>query len=192
MGQTFIKDTMCGCRLDISPQSFYQVNTKQAEKMYRLAKQYANLSGTETLLDLYCGTGSIGLSMTDSVQKLIGVEVVASAVDNARRNAEQNHITNAEFFCGDAGTIADTLQKQNLAPDVIILDPPRKGCDNLTIQAVSEMSPSRIVMISCNPATASRDCKLFSDYGYFVQQVTPVDLFPATSAVECVLFLSRK
>lgn len=192
MGQNHITDTMCNCRIGISPQSFYQVNTKQAEKMYMIAKKYAQLSGTETLLDLYCGTGSIGLSMADSVKKLIGVEVVPSAVENAWQNAETNHITNAEFFCGDAGTIAESLKKQNLAPDVIILDPPRKGCDNLTIQAVSEMSPTRIVMISCNPATASRDCKLFSDYGYFVQQVTPVDLFPATSAVECVLFLSRK
>jgi len=191
MGQTFIKDTMCGCEIDISPQSFYQVNTKQAEKMYQLAKQYAQLSGTETLLDLYCGTGSIGLSMADSVRKLIGVEVVASAVNNAWWNAEQNSIANAEFFCGDAGTIADTLQKQNLAPDVIVLDPPRKGCDSLTIQAVSKMSPSRIVMISCNPATASRDCKAFSEYGYSVREVTPVDLFPATSAVECVLWLSK-
>ena len=192
VGQNFIKDTMCGCEIGISPQSFYQVNTRQAEKMYRLAKQYADLSGTETLLDLYCGTGSIGPSMADSVQKLIGVEVVASAVENAWRNAEQNSIANAEFFCGDAGTIADTLRKQHLAPDVIVLDPPRKGCDNLTIQAVSEMSPSRIVMISCNPATAARDCQLFAQNGYITEKVTPVDLFPATSSVECVILLSRK
>ena len=192
MGQTFIKDTMCNCEIDISPQSFYQVNTKQAEKMYRLAKKYAQLSGTEILLDLYCGAGTIGISMADSVQKLIGVEVVPSAVENAWRNAEQNHITNAQFFCGDAGTIADTLQKQHLAPNVIVLDPPRKGCDTLTIQAVSKMSPQRIVMISCNPATASRDCKLLSEEGYSVQQVTPVDLFPATSSCECVILLSRK
>ncbi len=192
MGATCITDTMCHCQIDISPQSFYQVNTEQAEKLYQLAKCYANLQGNEVVLDLYCGAGTIGLSMANAVKKLIGVEVVSSAVENARRNAEQNHISNAEFHCGDAGTITDTLLKQNLSPDVIILDPPRKGCDTITIQSVVKMNPSRIVMISCNPSTAARDAAAFQNSGYTVERVKAVDLFPATAHCECILLLSRQ
>ncbi len=192
MGATCITDTMCNCQIDISPQSFYQVNTAQAEKLYQLAKLYADLKGNETLLDLYCGVGTIGLSMADSVKKLIGVEAIYSAVENAWWNAEQNDITNAEFHCGDAGTIADKLLKQKLTPDVIILDPPRKGCDELTIQSAVRMQPSRIVMISCNPSTAARDVALFQEVGYMTEKVRAVDLFPSTAHVEVVLLLSRQ
>ena len=192
MGSTCITDRMCNCQIDISPQSFYQVNTAQAEKLYALAKNYAKLTGTETLLDLYCGAGTIGLSMADSVKNLIGVEVVSSAVENAWWNAEQNHVTNAQFFCGDAGTIAETLLKKNISPDVIVLDPPRKGCDDLTIQSVIKMQPSRIVMISCNPSTAARDAAKFAESSYITEKVKAVDLFPRTSHVECIILLSRQ
>ena len=192
MGAACITDKMCNCKIDISPQSFYQVNTAQAEKLYQIAKRYADLHGNETLLDLYCGAGTIGLSMADSVKRLIGVEVIPSAVENAWQNAEQNDITNAEFYCGDAGTIAETLLKKKLSPDVIVLDPPRKGCDDLTIQSVVQMNPSRIVMISCNPATAARDAAKFASSGYITEKVKAVDLFPNTAHVECIILLSRQ
>ena len=144
------------------------------------------------LLDLYCGAGTIGLSMADQVKKLIGVEVVASAVDNARRNAAENRIDNAEFFCGDAGSIADRLRTEGTRPDVIVVDPPRKGCDALTVQSCAAMQPERIVMISCNPATAARDCKAFGELGYVTACGRAVDLFPGTAHVECVVLMSRE
>ncbi|MBR1528185.1 MAG: 23S rRNA (uracil(1939)-C(5))-methyltransferase RlmD [Oscillospiraceae bacterium] len=191
-GQNFITDTMCGKKIRISPQSFYQVNTQQAEKLYQIAKEYAAFQGSETLLDLYCGAGTIGLSMADSVKSLIGVEVIPEAVENAIQNAKLNQITNAEFFCGDAGTIADSLLKKNLSPDVIVLDPPRKGCDDLTIQSVIKMQPSRIVMISCNPSTAARDAAKFAASGYLTKKVRAVNLFMCTSHCETVLLLTRE
>ncbi len=191
-GQNFITDTMCGNKIRISPQSFYQVNTPQAEKLYAIAKEYAGFQKNETLLDLYCGAGTIGLSMADSVKALTGVEVIPEAVENAVRNAEANHITNAEFFCGDAGNLAETLLKKEFSPDVVILDPPRKGCDNLTIRSAVQMRPSRVIMISCNPATAARDAAKFSEQGYAAEKVKAVDLFPGTAHVEVVLLLSRQ
>ena len=190
-GAGCITDTMCGCKVEISPQSFYQVNTAQAERLYAVGKEFAKLTGTETLLDLYCGAGTIGLSMADRVKKLIGVEVVASAVDNARRNAAENHVDNAEFYCGDAGSIAGRLRAEGTQPDVIVVDPPRKGCDALTVQSCAAMQPERIVMISCNPATAARDCKAFGELGYVTECVRAVDLFPGTAHVECVVLMSR-
>lgn len=190
-GQEYITDTMCGKQIRISPQSFYQVNTEQAEKLYHLAKAYADLQGNETLLDLYCGAGTIGLSMADSVKTLIGVEVIPEAVENAVHNAERNHITNAEFHCGDAGTIAESLLKKQLRPDVIILDPPRKGSDSLTIESVIRMSPSRIVMISCNPSTAARDAAKFAESGYQTEKVRAVDLFPCTDSCEVILRMEK-
>ena len=191
-GQNFITDTICERTIRISPQSFYQVNTEQAEKLYRIAESYSDLQKTELLLDLYCGAGTIGLSMADSVKSLIGVEVIPEAIENAKSNAHLNHITNAEFHCGDAGTVAEMLLKNKIAPDVIILDPPRKGCDDLTIQSAVQMTPSRIVMISCNPSTAARDAAKFAESGYITKKVRAVDLFPNTAHVECVILLSRQ
>ena len=191
-GQNFITDTMCGRTIRISPQSFYQVNTEQAEKLYRIAESYADLQKTELLLDLYCGAGTIGLSMADSVKSLIGVEVIPEAIKNAKSNAQLNHITNAEFHCGDAGTVAEMLLKNKITPDVIILDPPRKGCDDLTIHSAVQMTPSRIIMISCNPSTAARDASKFAEFGYITQKVKVVDLFPNTAHCECILLLSRQ
>lgn len=190
-GKDTITDIMCGNIITISPQSFYQVNTFQAERLYRIAKKFANLTGEELLLDLYCGAGTIGLSMADSVKSLIGVEIIPEAIENAKENAKQSNILNAEFICGDAGEIAKKLVNEGMKPDVIVVDPPRKGCDNVAIQTIVDMQPSRIVMISCNPATAARDCSLFSEMGYSVDKVQPVDLFAGTGHVECVVLMSR-
>lgn len=190
-GQAFITDTMCRKQIHISPQSFYQINTAQAEKLYQIAEQYAELKGDETLLDLYCGAGTIGLSMSDSLKSLIGVEIIPEAIENARENAVLNRITNAEFYCGEAGKIIEMLLKKKINPDAIILDPPRKGCDDLTIESAVQMNPSRIVMISCNPSTAARDAAKFEQYGYLTKKVRAVDLFSHTAHVECVVLMSR-
>lgn len=190
-GTETIRDTMCGNAVSLSPHSFYQVNTPQAERLYGIGTAYADLHGAETLLDLYCGAGTIGLSMASRIGKLIGVEVIPQAVENARRNAAEAGIRNAEFRCGDAGMIAAQLAEEGIRPDVVILDPPRKGCDKAAIDAVVSMAPSRIVMISCNPATAARDARAFSGYGYTPERVRAVDLFPGTAHVECVVLMSR-
>ncbi|MBR3631227.1 MAG: 23S rRNA (uracil(1939)-C(5))-methyltransferase RlmD [Oscillospiraceae bacterium] len=191
-GKPAIHDTMCGNTVELSPQSFYQVNTAQAEKLYAVGKEFAALKGDELLLDLYCGAGTIGLSMADAVREVIGVEIVPQAVENARVNAERSGIRNASFFCGDAGSIAGKLRNEGTKPDVIVLDPPRKGCDALTVESCAAMHPERIVMISCNPATAARDCKAFAEQGYRTELVQAVDLFPGTAHVECVVLMSRK
>lgn len=190
-GSDTITDIMCGNETEISPLSFYQVNTPQAEKLYGAAKEFAGLSGNERILDLYCGAGTIGLSMADKAKYVLGVEVIPEAVENAKRNAVGNGIENAEFICGDAGETAEKLSHENMLPDVIIADPPRKGCDTQTIDAICRMNPQRVVMVSCNPATAARDCALLGERGYSTEKVQPVDLFPGTSHVECVVLLSR-
>lgn len=190
-GEPDITDRMCGAAFEISPRSFYQVNTPQAEKLYAQAAEFAEPQG-KTLLDLYCGIGTIGLSMASSAQKVIGAEIVPEAVENARRNAERNGFDNAEFICADAAEAAAKLAGSGLAPDVIIIDPPRKGCDEETLSACVEMNPERIVMISCDPATAARDCKLLAENGYTVEKVRAFDLFPRTRHVETVVLMSRK
>ena len=191
-GQPEITDTMCGRTVRISPQSFYQINTAQAERLYGIAKDYADLHGSETLLDLYCGAGTVGLSMSDACGKLIGVEIIPQAVENAKENAKRNGIANAAFFCGDAGTVAAKFAAEGQRPDVIVVDPPRKGCDTLTVESVVQMQPQRVVMISCNPATAARDAALFAERGYTAEKVRAVDLFPMTAHVECVVLMSRE
>lgn len=189
-GKPTISDAMCGISVEISPKSFYQVNTPAAENLYRQAAEFAEPEG-KTLLDLYCGAGTIGLSMAKSAKRVIGAEIVPQAVENARANAERNSVANAEFICADAGECAKQLEKSGERPDVIVLDPPRKGCDDDTLTACAAMRPERIVMISCNPATAARDCKRLSELGYSVRRVRPFDLFPRTSHVECVVLLVR-
>ena len=190
-GTDTITDILCGNRISLSPHAFYQVNTEQAERLYGVAKQFADLHGTETLLDLYCGAGTIGLSMANAAKSVLGVEIVPQAVENARENARQSGITNAEFLCGDAGTVAQRLEQEQMQPDVIVVDPPRKGCDTAALEAMGKMQPKRIVMISCHPATAARDCAALQKMGYDVKKVQPVDLFPRTGHVECVVLLSR-
>ena len=191
-GDGYITDELCGLRFRISPLSFYQVNRDQAERLYTLASELAGLKGNETLLDLYCGTGTIGLSMAHKVGKLIGVEIIPQAIEDARRNAAENGITNAEFICADAAEAAIRLHQRGLHPDCVILDPPRKGCDSALIETVVRMSPQRIVYVSCNAATLARDIKLFAENGYSLQQAIPVDMFPRTNHVECVVCIQRK
>lgn len=192
-GDDYITDTLCGLNFRISPLSFYQVNHDQAQKLYGIAKQEAKLSGDEVLLDLYCGTGTIGLSMANNVKKLIGVEIVEQAVEDAKRNAEQNGITNAEFLCADATQAAQLLVKRGEKPDIVVVDPPRKGCDEAVLKTIAtQMQPERIVYISCDPATLARDLKKLSEYGYSVGPVTPVDMFSRTAHVESVVCLTRK
>lgn len=191
-GKDHITDELCGLRFRLSPRSFYQVNRRQAERLYQLAAREASLTGTETLLDLYCGTGTIGLSMASRAAEVIGVEAVAPAVEDARRNAEENGISNARFLCADAAEAAAQLKTEGIRPDVVVLDPPRKGCDERLIDTVSEMEPSRIVYVSCDPATLARDLARFSERGYTTRRITPVDMFPRTPHVETVALLSRQ
>ena len=190
-GKDTITDTLCGLAFEIAPHAFYQVNRTQAERLYGKAAEYAGLTGAETLLDLYCGTGTIGLSMAKSAKKLIGVEIVPAAVENARRNAERNAIQNAEFLCADAAEAARILFERGEKPDVIVIDPPRKGCDGALIATIAAMRPKRVVYVSCDPATLARDLKLFGESGYKTEAVTPVDLFPGTAHVETVVLLSK-
>lgn len=190
-GSAAITDTMCGNQVEISPRSFYQVNTPAAENLYRQAAEFAEPRG-KLLLDLYCGAGTIGLSMAKDAARIVGAEIVPEAVENAKANAERNGHTNAEFICADAGQAAKALSEQGLKPDVIVLDPPRKGCDEATLSACVEMAPERIVMISCNAATAARDCEWLSEHGYRAVKLRAFDLFPRTTHVECVVKLIRE
>lgn len=190
-GQDAVTDELCGLRFRISPESFYQVNRSQAEKLYALAGEYAGLTGCETVLDLYCGTGTIGLTMAKKARRIIGVEVVEQAVEDAKRNARENGIENAEFLCADAAKAADMLKNRGEKPDVVILDPPRKGCDEALIETVAKMAPPRVVYVSCDPATLARDLKLFAKLGYKTEEATPVDMFPRTAHVECCCLINR-
>ena len=190
-GSDTISDTMCGNTVEISPLSFYQVNTVQAERLYGKALEYASPESSEVIADLYCGAGTIGLSMAKQAAKIVGVEIVSQAVENAKKNALRNNIANAEFHCGDAGEVFGKLRKQGCKPDIIVVDPPRKGCSPETIGVMAEAAPRKIVMISCNPATAARDAKLLSERGYSADKVCGVDLFPKTGHVECVVLMSR-
>lgn len=190
-GEDYIFDELCGVRVRLSPLSFYQINRAQAEKLYGKAAEFADLDGSETVLDLYCGAGTIGLSMADKAKRIIGVEIVADAVEDAKFNAKLNGIDNAEFYCMDASAAAKMLKDRAERPEVVILDPPRKGCSRELIDAVGDISPERIVYVSCDPATLARDCKLFSQYGYKVQKLAGVDLFPRTVHVESVALLIK-
>lgn len=191
-GKDTIEDVLCGLRFKISPLSFYQVNPKGTEILYGKAKEFAALTGEETILDLYCGAGTIGLSMADRAKTVIGVEVIKEAIENAKENAKLNGIENARFICDDASGAAKTLFEEGLCPNVVILDPPRKGCSKEVIETVAQMSPDRIVYVSCDCSTQARDCKLFAEYGYETVKATAVDMFPRTVHVETVCLLSRK
>ena len=190
-GSDTISDTLCGVKVSLSPLSFYQVNRGMAEKLYKKAKELAKPDG-KVVLDLYCGAGTIGLSMAKEAKKIIGVEIVPQAVENAKENAKSNGIDNAEFICMDAANAAKMLKEQGRSPDVVLLDPPRKGCDSGLLSTIAEgFRPERIVYISCNDATLARDCKILEELGYQTVEVTPVDLFPRTGHVECVVLLTK-
>ena len=188
-GKDTLTDTLCGHQFRLSIPSFYQVNREQAEVLYRRAVDYAGLTGAELVLDLYCGAGTITLTMADRAKKLIGAEIVPPAVKNARENARANGISNVEFFCGDASDIAVKLAADDLRPDVICVDPPRKGLAPEVIDAMARMGPQRIVYVSCDPATLGRDVKLLEQGGYKARRAAAVDLFPGTAHVETVCLL---
>ena len=193
-GPGYIEDTLCGVPVQLGPLSFYQVNTLAAERLYGIAAQYAQLTPDDLLLDLYCGMGTIGLSMVDHCRELVGVEIVPEAIESAKANAARMGdavAAKSRFFCADAGQAATRLAAEGLHPDVVMLDPPRKGCDEATLSAVVRMAPRRVVYVSCNPATAARDAAWLEQNGYHTEQVQPVDLFPRTKHCECVIALSK-
>ena len=190
-GSETISDVLLDKRFEISPNSFYQVNHNQCEKLYTIAADYAGLTGSETVVDLYCGAGTIGLTMADRAERIFGIEIVPQAIENARRNAEINGINNAEFFCGDALDGAKELEKRKIGADVVILDPPRKGCDSALFDVIERMSPKKIVYVSCDSSTLARDLAILDEKGYEAQEITPVDMFPRTPHVECVVLMSR-
>ena len=193
-GPGYIEDTLCGVPVRLGPLSFYQVNTLAAERLYGVAAQYAQLTPDDTLLDLYCGMGTIGLSMAEQCRELIGVEIVPEAIESAKANAARMGeavAAKSRFFCADAGQAATQLAAEGLHPDIVMLDPPRKGCDEATLSAVVRMAPRRVVYVSCNPATAARDAAWLEKNGYHTEKVQPVDLFPRTKHCECVLLMSK-
>lgn len=189
-GEKNITDTMCGKTFTISPKSFYQVNTAMAEVLYRKAAELAEPDG-KTIIDLYCGAGTIGLSMSYKAKKVIGVEIVESAVENAKENAKLNNADNVAFYCGDAGKTTDKLKSDGITADVVIVDPARKGCDERTLNNIVSFNPERIVMISCNPVTAARDSAYLTQNGYKIRTVQGVDLFSRTTHVECIVLFER-
>lgn len=194
-GPGYIEDTLCGVPVRLGPLSFYQVNTLAAERLYGVAAQYAQLTPDDTLLDLYCGMGTIGLSMADQCRGLIGVEIVPEAIESAKANAARMGeavAAKSRFFCADAGQAATQLAAEGLHPDIVMLDPPRKGCDEATLSAVVRMAPRRVVYVSCNPATAARDAAWLEENGYHAEKVQPVDLFPRTKHVEAIVSLQRE
>ena len=191
-GPGYIEDTLCGLSFRLSARSFYQVNHHQAQRLYRAAIERAGITKADTVLDLYCGVCTITLAMARAAGRVIGVEVVEAAVADAKENALRNGIDNAEFFCGDAGAAALALEQQGICPDVVVVDPPRKGLNSDCIEALARMQPRRIVYVSCDPATLGRDVALLKERGYRLLSATAADLFPRCSHVETVVCLSRK
>lgn len=190
-GREYIYDILCGVKIRISPFSFYQVNHDMAERLYEKAREYAASDG-KNILDLYCGAGTIGLSMAQRAKKIIGVEIVPDAVRDARLNASENGFENTRFICADAAAAAQTLKAEGVVADTVILDPPRKGCDISLLQTVAEdFSPERIVYVSCDVATLARDTETLEKSGYKLKEYTPVDMFPRTSHVETVALFLR-
>ena len=189
-GNKSITDSMCGKIFSVSPLSFYQVNTPMAEVLYRKAAELAEPDG-KTIIDLYCGAGTIGLTMADRAKNIIGVEIAESSVANALENAKLNNAENIRFICGDAGKATDILVSEGVKADVVIVDPARKGCDERTLSKIVKFNPDRVVMVSCNAVTAARDCKYLEENGYKCASVQGVDLFSRTRHVECVVKIDK-
>lgn len=191
-GSEFIEDELCGLRFKVSPLSFYQINPYQAEKLYNRVLSYASPDGAGTVLDLYCGTGTITLCLAQGAKFVYGAEIVESAIQNARQNAVSNNIENVEFILGDAGAAAQKLEQSGIRPDAIVVDPPRKGLSEDVIEAICKMSPERVVYVSCDPATLARDLKIFAERGFSLKEGTAVDMFPRCAHCEVVALLERK
>ena len=190
-GRNYLMDTLCGLEFKLSMPSFYQVNRDQAEVLYGKALEFAGLTGNETVLDLYCGIGTITLCLAKAAKRVIGAEIVPPAIRDAKENALRNHVENAEFFCGDAADIAAKLESDGLRPDVVTVDPPRKGLAPEVIASVAAMGPEKVVYVSCDPATLGRDVKIFREFGYEAKRAAAVDMFPVTAHVETVVLLSK-
>lgn len=192
-GDPYIEDVLSGNRYRISPRSFYQINSAQCERLYAAAGELAGLTGNERVLDLYCGIGTIGLTLAREALEVVGVEVIEDAVKDAREAAAVNGIKNARFIAADAAEAARQLAEEGLTPDVVFLDPPRKGCDEALLETVASMSPSKVVYVSCNPATLARDAALLEVLGYALTgDALPFDMFPRTAHVETVVLMSRE
>ena len=190
-GEDFLSDTLCGLTFRLSVPSFYQVNPAQTEVLYGKALEFAGLTGAETVLDLYCGIGTISLVMARKAGMVWGAEVVPQAVDDAIANAQRNHIENARFLCADAGEAARYLEGEGVRPDVVCVDPPRKGLAEDVVDTIADMGPQRVVYVSCDPGTLGRDVKRFAGRGYTLKRAVAVDMFPRTAHVETVVLLSK-
>lgn len=190
-GKAAMEDTLCGLRFSVSPLSFFQVNPRQTERLYGLALEYAGLTGTETVVDAYCGAGTISLLLAQKAKKVIGIEIVPEAIQNANENAARNGIANAEFHVGATEELLPKLVANGLRPDVIVLDPPRKGCDPAVLQAIIAAAPKRVVYVSCGAPTLARDARLLAEGGYAAEKVQCVDMFCWTGVVETVMLLSK-
>ena len=191
-GRETLTASLCGLRFEVSPSSFFQVHKEQAEILYEKALAYADLKGGETVIDAYCGTGTISLCLAKKAKRVIGIEIVRPAIEDAKKNAKKNHMENTEFYAADAGKLMPQLYRKGLVPDVIVMDPVRAGCSEEVLKAAAGMNPKRIVYVSCNPATFARDTKILKLEGYEIKKVQPVDMFPQTMHVETVALLCRK
>lgn len=191
-GKGYIRDTLCGCTFRISPQSFYQVNSVQTEILYKTAIEYAGLGRKETVIDAYCGIGTIGLVAAKRAKNVIGVELNPDAVRDARINAKENKITNARFYQGDAGEFMENMAENGEHADVVFMDPPRTGSDKKFMSSVIKLNPSRIVYISCGPETLARDLEYLTKHGYDVRKIQPVDMFSFTDHCENICLLTKK
>ena len=191
-GQDFLYDTLCGLSFQLSVPSFFQVNPEQTEVLYRKAAEFAGLTGRETVVDLYCGTGTISLVLARQAGQVIGAEIVPSAVEDAKENARRNGLDNVEFLCADAREAAAELVRRRLRPEVVSVDPPRKGLAEEVIAHIASMGPDRVVYVSCDPATLARDCKRFGEQGYRAVRAEAVDMFPRTKHVETIVLLQRE
>ena len=191
-GKDYIYDNIGECKFKISPKSFYQVNNSQTAVLYNIAKNLAEITPSDIVWDMYCGTGTIGQFAAKEAKKTVGIEIVSQAVENAKENAKLNGISNAEYFCGKAEDLAEKLIKKGYKPTTVFLDPPRKGCDKKLLDTVSNSGAKKIIYISCKPSTLARDLKYLEEKGYETKKIIPVDMFPRTAHVETVVLMSRK
>jgi len=190
-GADKIVDTIGDLTFELSPLSFFQVNPIQTEVLYGKALEFAELTGEETVVDVYCGIGSISLFLAQKAKSVIGIEIIKDAILDAEENAKINNLNNTQFYTGDAEVVMPKLYKEGVRPDVVVIDPPRKGCEESVLKTIADMNPKRVVYVSCKPSTMARDLKILGDFGYKVSKVQPVDMFPHTLHVECVVKLSR-